>query len=247
MHLSAKKLAKKFLNTYLANKKNLKIVDFGSYNVNGDVRDFFSKDHNYIGVDISEGPNVDIVMKDPYKIPLEDNSSDIVISTSTFEHSEMFWLAFNEIMRILKPNGLFYMNAPSNGPYHAWPVDCYRFYPDSGKALAKWANYSGYKDVIMIESFTGKQDKDFWNDYVSIFLKDKNYLDEYPNKIINTEINNFYNGKIYKSDKLYNATVRTEDQIYKHLKYISKTEYLIYRAINKFLRFVVKVLGLKKS
>ena len=98
---------------------------------------------------------------------------------------------------------------------------------------------------MQISPNAGKQDKDFWNDYVSIFLKDKNYLDEYPNKIINTNINDFYNGKVYNSDELYNATIRTEDQIYKHLKYISKTEYLMYRAINKFLRFVTKVLGLK--
>ena len=131
MHISAKKFAKKFLDTYLSNKENLKIIDFGSYNVNGDVREFYLKRHNYIGLDIEKGPNVDILMEDPYKIPLEDNSVDVIISTSTFEHSEMFWLSFNEIMRTLKPNGLFYMNAPSNGPYHAWPVDCYRFYPDA--------------------------------------------------------------------------------------------------------------------
>ena len=208
MHISAKKFAKKFLDTYLSNKENLKIIDFGSYNVNGDVREFYLKRHNYIGLDIEKGPNVDILMEDPYKIPLEDNSVDVIISTSTFEHSEMFWLSFNEIMRTLKPNGLFYMNAPSNGPYHAWPVDCYRFYPDAGNALIKWTNFSGYKNAIMIESFTAKQDMGLFNDYVSVYLKDKKYLDEYPNRLISSEGNNFYNGKIYNSEQKYNESIK---------------------------------------
>ena len=40
MHVSAKKFGKKFLDTYLSNKSNLKVLDFGSYSVNGDLRDF---------------------------------------------------------------------------------------------------------------------------------------------------------------------------------------------------------------
>ena len=36
----------------------------------------------------------------------------------------------------------------------------------------------------MLESFTGKQEKDVWNDYVSIFLKDKKFI----NELNNTEI-----------------------------------------------------------
>lgn len=244
MHVSAKKFGKKFLDTYLSNKSNLKVLDFGSYSVNGDLRDFYSKNHEYIGVDIEKGPNVDVLMKDPYKIPFENETIDVVISTSTFEHSEMFWLSFNEIMRVLKPNGLFYMNAPSNGPYHAWPFDCYRFYPDSGRALIKWSNYSGYKNAIMIETFTAKQDQGLFNDCVTIFLKDKRYLNEYPNKMITNEGENYYNGKIYGSNEIFNMSIKTEDQIYKHFKYTSKTEYLFYRAFNKFLRFIVKLIKL---
>jgi len=238
MHISAEKFVKKFIDIYLNNKINLKILDFGSYNVNGNIKNFVSKNHNYLGVDINEGPNVDIIMKDQYIIPLETNSIDVVISTSVFEHTEMFWLSFNEIMRVLKPNGLFYLNAPSNGPYHAWPFDCYRFYPDSASALAKWANISGYKNVIMIESFTGMQDQDVWNDFVSIFIKDKNFISEYPNRIITSKKIDFYNGKLFNSEKIIKESIFTEDQFYKPLKYISKSEYLFYRAINKLLKFL---------
>ena len=189
-------------------------------------------------MDLEKGPNVNIVLDNPYKIPLEENSVDVVISTSCFEHNEMFWLTFNEIQRILKSNGLFYLNAPSNGPYHAFPVDCYRFYPDSGKALAKWSNFSGFKNVIMLESFTGKQEKDVWNDYVSIFLKDKKFINEHPERIINTLKTQYYNGKIYNSEQTLNLSLKTEDQIYKPLKYTSRYEYLLYRGFNKLFRFI---------
>ena len=105
-------------------------------------------------MDLEKGPNVNIVLDNPYKIPLEENSVDVVISTSCFEHNEMFWLTFNEIQRILKSNGLFYLNAPSNGPYHAFPVDCYRFYPDSGEALAKWSNYKKLNTISLLSSIS---------------------------------------------------------------------------------------------
>jgi hypothetical protein len=38
---------------------------------------------------------------------------------------------------VLRPGGLLYVNAPSGGEYHAWPVDCYRFYDDAWGALAR--------------------------------------------------------------------------------------------------------------
>ena len=85
MHDTALIFAKKFFETYLVEKKDLRIVDLGSFNVNGDIKEIFSKSHEYIGLDLEKGPNVDIVMSDPYKIPLEENSIDIVISTSCFE------------------------------------------------------------------------------------------------------------------------------------------------------------------
>jgi hypothetical protein len=41
--------------------------------------------------------------------------------------------------RIVKSGGLIFLLAPSRGPEHRYPVDCWRFYPDGFRALAKWA------------------------------------------------------------------------------------------------------------
>ena len=136
MHPTAFENCKKFKETYgQLFVKDISIVEIGSQDVNGSLRSLWTEYTTYTGVDFVEGKGVNVVLSDPYKLPFESNSVDIILSSSVFEHSEMFWLLFLEIMRVLTPNGLFYLNAPSNGDFHRWPVDCYRFYPDAGKGL----------------------------------------------------------------------------------------------------------------
>ena len=182
MHETARRNAELFFKTYTGGLQALKIVEIGSQDVNGSIREYSPETATYIGLDFSEGKGVDLVLGDPYSLPFETESLDVVVSSSCFEHSEFFWLLFNEIMRVLKPEGLFYLNVPSNGPFHRYPVDCWRFYPDSGNALVAWAQRSGYNS-IQLESFTTGQDEGIWNDFVSIFLKNKAYLDRHPNRI----------------------------------------------------------------
>jgi len=156
MHPTAMNNAKSFFEVYakdFSSKDNVKVVEIGSQDVNGSLRQVCPKDFKYIGVDFQEANGVDIVLDDPYLLPFDSQSIDIVISSSCFEHSEMFWLVFLEVLRILKPKGLFYLNAPSSGSFHRYPVDCWRFYPDSGKALITWANRNGI-NANLLESFT---------------------------------------------------------------------------------------------
>ncbi|MGD9161575.1 MAG: methyltransferase domain-containing protein [Desulfobacteraceae bacterium] len=156
------------------------------------------------------GKGVDVVLTDPYTFPFDTASVDIILSSSCFEHSEMFWLVFLEIMRVLKPKGLFYLNAPSNGNFHRYPVDCWRFYPDSGRALATWANRNSINSALL-ESYTSSQAKDTWNDFVAVFLKDENYASEFPGRIIDRK-RDITNGLIYGSNDFINKSRKTEDQ-----------------------------------
>ena len=119
MHDTALFYGKKFFQTYPV--KSSKILDIGSKDENGSLRKFVEQKHEYIGIDMIPGDNVDIVQDDPYVLPFKDETFDIITSTSVFEHSSMFWVLSNEIFRVLKPNGLFHLNAPSNGPYHTYP------------------------------------------------------------------------------------------------------------------------------
>lgn len=121
-----------------------------------------------MGVDLEEGPGVDLVLSDPYELPFPAKSFDVSIATSVFEHNEMFWLTFLELVRVVSDGGLIYLCSPSNGHIHRYPVDCYRFYPDAGFALQNWARRSQY-EVTLIESVVLRKDESEWNDWVAVF------------------------------------------------------------------------------
>ena len=176
MHHSAYVNAEKFYHKYCEdNIENKKILDVGSYDVNGTMKPIFQKG-KYVGLDMEEGPNVDIVGVS-HKIPFEKDEFDIVISSSCFEHDDMFWISFQEMCRVLKPGGYMYVQAPSNGPYHGWPGDNWRFYIDSWKALEKWGKKLGY-DIELIDHYIDEttpahpsEGERFWNDSIGIYGK----------------------------------------------------------------------------
>jgi SAM-dependent methyltransferase len=212
MHQSAVFYARRFFETYCpaSSSTGLTIAEIGSQNVNGSLREVAPAGAKYIGLDFVDGAGVDIVIADPYVLPLPDASVDVVVSSSCFEHSEFFWLVFLEAMRILKPSGLFYLNAPSNGYFHRYPVDCWRFYPDSGHALAAWGRRNGY-DPMLLESFTGQRSQnDPWHDFVAIFLKDKQYVDQHPNRVVR-HLDYFLNGFTNDVKGILNATQMAPD------------------------------------
>lgn len=176
MHHSAYINAEKFYHKYCENNiENKKILDVGSYDVNGTMKPIFKKGQ-YIGLDMEQGPNVDIVGVS-HDIPFPNNDFDVVISSSCFEHDDMFWISFQEMCRVLKPEGYMYIQAPSNGPYHGWPGDNWRFYIDSWKALEKWGKRLGYEIELIehyIDTTTPPHEREgsrVWNDSIGIFRK----------------------------------------------------------------------------
>lgn len=204
MHQSAMFYGRRFFEVYCGACEGARstVVEIGSQDVNGSLRDVCESEVDYVGLDFVAGKGVDIVIDDPYRLPLPDESADFVVSSSCFEHSQFFWLVFLEAMRVLKPGGVFYLNAPSNGFFHRWPVDCWRFYPDSGHALVAWAERNGYRPALL-ESFVGGRSEGrvahggMWNDFVAVFLKDRTEIARYSARIVHT-LDDFSNG--YASD-----------------------------------------------
>jgi SAM-dependent methyltransferase len=184
MHDTARFYGERFLDTYTLSVKKLspvpKVLEVGS----GPDLTFKNKCNQlgitYQGMDQNHSPDPDVI----YRLPAEDNSVDIVVSSSCLEHDEFFWLTFLEIMRVLKPHGLLYLNVPSDGPYHKYPVDCWRWYPDSANALAKWGRKNRIP-AIVLETFIGSKMKDVWQDNISVMIKDEKFLSSYPDRILN--------------------------------------------------------------
>ncbi len=63
----------------------------------------------------------------------------MVISGQCFEHDKFFWLTLKNIAAVLRPGGPFFLIVPAEWPIHRYPIDCYRFLPDSLAAMAEWA------------------------------------------------------------------------------------------------------------
>lgn len=212
MHQSAMLYGQHFFNTYCASNADddFVIVEIGSQNVNGSLRDVAPDNARYIGLDFVAGNGVDVIIDDPYQLPLPDESADFIVTSSCFEHSEFFWLVLLEALRVLKKNGLLYLNAPSNGFIHRWPVDCWRFYPDSGHAMVNWANRNGYNSTLL-ESFIGERsagrvaDGGAWNDFVAVIAKDKSYTHIFESRILES-LDDFSNGYTDKTPSIINNT-----------------------------------------
>lgn len=84
----------------------------------------------YTGVDFRPGPGVDCVA-DVEALPQADASIGTVIALSTFEHVKRFWLGFDEVYRVLRPDGVFLVASPFYFHVHAYPHDYWRFTPEA--------------------------------------------------------------------------------------------------------------------
>ena len=207
MHQSALILGKRFFEIYQTGAPG-RILDIGSRDFNGTLRPHAPRGAEYIGVDLEAGSGVDIVLKDPYAYPFLDKSFDWVISTSTLEHDKLFWLSFLEWCRILTDTGFIYINAPSNGSYHGYPQDFWRFYPDASLALQEWAQRMQHP-IHLIESFIAPQIGAEWNDNVMIFTKDATFK---PARYLSDEVelaHNIHHG----AGSVRNLRLLTQDQV----------------------------------
>jgi SAM-dependent methyltransferase len=165
-----------FRRKYLSGREDerLTIIDLGSQDINGSYRPLFENaTWRYIGVDMAAGANVDVVLADPYDWrELEPESADVIISGQTFEHTEFFWLTMQQIARALKQNGIVCIIAPSSGPEHRFPVDCWRVYPDGLRALARYAQlevlecWTQWDDLPQYDNESNK-----WHDSVLVARK----------------------------------------------------------------------------
>jgi hypothetical protein len=167
----------KFINEYLDPAKELVIADIGSQSFDsGDSYKSLCKSPKwkYMGCDIVEGNNVDVVLTSAYNWrEIASASIDVVISGQAFEHIEFFWVTMSEISRVLKEEGLCCIIAPSSGVYHPYPVDCWRYYEDGMRALAKYVNF----EVLDVQTQRDRLDfAEFdatWQDSVLICKKPK--------------------------------------------------------------------------
>jgi SAM-dependent methyltransferase len=187
VHPSQYEHMRRTLGKHLPTGRHLDILEFGSGTSPGQTRThrtlLADLDHSYLGVDVREANNVDVVMRRPYTIPAKTRSRDVVITGAVFEHVPFFWASMLEIARVLRPNGWCFMVVPSRGHKHS-PIDCWRFYPDGMRALAQSAGLQLLESHTHYPPPTADNRHDYpridikqhyWGDTVAVFQKPERY------------------------------------------------------------------------
>jgi SAM-dependent methyltransferase len=114
------------------------ILEVGSYQVEdqediADLRSLFPG-RPYVGLDMRPGQGVDLV-GEVEALPQADASVGTVVALETFEHVRRFWKGFEEVRRVLRPDGALLVAAPFHFHIHSHPYDYWRFTPDAYRLL----------------------------------------------------------------------------------------------------------------
>lgn len=103
---------------------NVTVLEIGSLDINGTIRDLFNA-KQYIGVDVQEGPGVDVVAEGQL-LDYKDKSFDTVISAECFEHNPYWAETFVNMARMAKKAVIFSCAStgrPEHGTRRTTPED----------------------------------------------------------------------------------------------------------------------------
>lgn len=108
-------------------------------------KDWFGSIDRYIGVDVFDGPGVDIVDDNETDWGIDDESADVVLSTQVLEHVENPEHTLSQIRRVLQRGGYAIISVPFIYNEHGAPYDFRRFSANqAAKLFPDW-------EVISVE------------------------------------------------------------------------------------------------
>ena len=151
--------------------KNKKVLEMGSLNVNGTLRDLF-KDCNYTGVDVIKGKDVDRIGAF-HELKFKKESFDVVCSVNSLEHDMHWEKTLPRMYELLKPGGLIFLSASASHAIHG-VVGRTAWASGTAQLKSEWAKY--YKN-LHVEDFAKylKYDMFKWH-MISVCHKDVQFV-----------------------------------------------------------------------
>lgn len=132
--------------------KGKRVLEIGARDCTNSLRLVAQAFHpsEYVGVDMQNGPGVDIVCDaENLTEKLGKEAFDVVISTGTLEHVRNWKKVVSNIKNVCRPGGIILITAPSKGfPYHAYPYDFWRYELDDVKKI-----FSDFEILILENDF----------------------------------------------------------------------------------------------
>ncbi|RKT21714.1 methyltransferase family protein [Paraburkholderia sp. RAU2J] len=113
-----------------------RVLEIGSRARSGNShRHLVHPDVDYVGIDISTGPGVDVVGDAHHLSRHVTGQFDTIFSISVFEHLLMPWMVAIEMNKMLKLGGIAYIQSHPSWPLHYEPWDFWRFSKDAWEGL----------------------------------------------------------------------------------------------------------------
>ncbi len=133
-----------------------RVLEVGSYDVYGTFRSFFSSAGEYVGIDLSAGPGVDLVLSS-HDLVGQLSGFDLVVSGESLEHDTNWRLSVRNMIEVLTPNGMVVLTCAGSGrPEHGTT----RTNPEEspGTQSLGWDHYENISIAefrALIDSITG--------------------------------------------------------------------------------------------
>jgi len=110
------------------------------YGNTADLRSLFAGRDDYVGVDLEDGPGVDVRLDlaepfDQIDARLQRRRFGTIFCLSVLEHCRQPFVMAENLTRLLKPAGKICIAVPFAFRYHAYPSDYWRFTHEGVKTL----------------------------------------------------------------------------------------------------------------
>ncbi len=133
MHGNTRRLFKKYAKHYF--QPNLRVLEIGPGKPPSDIQRIVGDASiHWETAGIDDTFPVTYVGSE-YSFPVGSDVADIVVATNVLEHVRKPWVWIKELTRVCKPGGYVITVNPVSWPYHEYPIDCWRAYPEGMMAL----------------------------------------------------------------------------------------------------------------
>jgi SAM-dependent methyltransferase len=125
---------------------NVDVLEIGSLNINGTVRDFFES-KSYIGVDVAAGDGVDIVAQGQ-DLDFPNGLFDVCVSAECFEHNP-YWLETFKNMVRMSNRWVVFTCATTGRPEHGTTATT----PEDSPFTLSWDYYQNLTEKHFTDKF----------------------------------------------------------------------------------------------
>jgi SAM-dependent methyltransferase len=170
-----------FLTNLFPEKPTGPVLEIGSkdYGNTQPFRAYFSE-NEYVGVDLEDGKNVDVVQDLTQGIgDLPENHFELVICCSILEHVKNPFPVAENIAKLTAPGGTLFHSTPWVWRYHPYPDDYWRYTPSAIKLLYpdfNWDDRFWYATYLPEEIIHIGRDPNHVDDKMALFKGKRKYL-----------------------------------------------------------------------